>query len=184
MNQLCLLSNLTSSEWAAWVQAIGAIAAIVGAAWIAIWQSRRQHAISLSVIREEHRLARTSLVQSLLALSTACARGMEFASRQFPDRETTHRIAMKEIHFDLGELQSIDNALSSIPLHSLPHGLVPLTMMLASTVRQFVAKIEGALKYQRGMDAAAFQDFFMSLAQMQQSLAKTREDIAAEVQRA
>lgn len=29
MNNLCFLSNLTSSEWAAWVQAIGSIAALV-----------------------------------------------------------------------------------------------------------------------------------------------------------
>ena len=32
---------VSSSDWAAWVQAFGSIGAIVAAAWIAIWQSKK-----------------------------------------------------------------------------------------------------------------------------------------------
>lgn len=43
MNQLCLLTNLTSSDCAAWAQAfVGSIAIIVGAV-VVIWQTRRAH---------------------------------------------------------------------------------------------------------------------------------------------
>jgi len=184
MNELCLLSNLTSAEWAAWVQAIGSIAAIVGATWIAIWQSRRQHDNSLAVMRAEHRLSRTELARTLLALSVNCSRAMEHAAKQFPDRETVHRIADEEAHFDFNELRTIENAVIGVPLHSLPHRLVPLTMILSSTVRQFREKVESALRFHRQMDATAFQDFFAVLGQMQASLSLTCKDIQVEVERA
>ena len=45
MNTLCFASNLTSTEWAAWLQAIGSILAILGATGIAVWQARKQHNI-------------------------------------------------------------------------------------------------------------------------------------------
>lgn len=41
------------SDWAAWVQAVGSIAAIFGAAGVAIWQARKQHKNSLDLVRSE-----------------------------------------------------------------------------------------------------------------------------------
>jgi hypothetical protein len=41
------------SDWAAWVQALGSIAAIFGAAGVAIWQARKQHEDSLNLVRAE-----------------------------------------------------------------------------------------------------------------------------------
>lgn len=41
MHELCFLSNLTSSEWAAWVQAIASALAIVAGAWYVRYQARR-----------------------------------------------------------------------------------------------------------------------------------------------
>jgi phosphoribosylcarboxyaminoimidazole (NCAIR) mutase len=41
------------SDWAAWVQAVGSIAAIFGAAGVAIWQAHRQHKNSLDLVRSE-----------------------------------------------------------------------------------------------------------------------------------
>lgn len=181
MNELCPFANLTSTEWASWIQAGGSIAAIVGAAWIAIWQSRRQHETSLALMRAEHRLARTELARTLLALSTNCARAIEFVAKQFPDREAVHRIAEQETHFDFNELRMIETAVTGIPLHSLPHSLVSLAMILTSTVRQFREKVESVLRSHRQMDAAAFEDFFSVLSQMQQSLAQTCKEIESVV---
>ena len=56
MNRLCFASNLTSSEWAAWVQAIGSIAAIFAAIWIMSYQQRREAA------RERNRRFERTLV--------------------------------------------------------------------------------------------------------------------------
>jgi hypothetical protein len=41
------------SDWAAWVQAIGSIAAIFGAAGVAIWQAHKQHMNSVDVVQSE-----------------------------------------------------------------------------------------------------------------------------------
>lgn len=179
-----IFTNLTSAEWASWVQAFGSIAAIIGATCIAIWQSRRQHDNSLAVMRAEHRLARTELAQALLALSVNCLSAIEHATRQFQSREAVHRIADNETHFDFNELRTIESAVIGIPLHSLPHRLVPLTMILSSTVRQFREKVESVLRFHRQMDATAFQDFFSVLEEMQESLSLTCKDIQLEVESA
>jgi hypothetical protein len=184
MNQLCLLSDLTSSEWASWVQAFGSIAAIFGATFIAIWQSKKQHAISLSVLRAEHRLARTEAARALLSLSVNCKRALEHSANQFPDREAVHSIAEGQRHFDFNELNVIEGAVRSIPLHGLPHQLVPLTMIVSSTVRQFRENVELALQRHRTMDGAAFMTYFEALNGLRSSLALTCKDIEAEVRRA
>lgn len=52
------------SDWAAWVQAVGSIAAIFGAAGVAKWQARKQHKSSLDLVRaEQQHFAYALLVQ-------------------------------------------------------------------------------------------------------------------------
>ena len=183
MNQLCLFTNLTSAEWAAWVQAVGSVAAVAAAIWIASAQSSRQHKTSMQVLREEHRLARIELARTLLALSMNCQKLVKHITGQMPDRSTIHRIATGEAHLDLRELRILESAVDGIPLHSLPHTLVSFTMILGSTIRQFREKVEAALHFHREMDAKAFEKFFEMLGQMNRSLAATCEDISNEVKR-
>lgn len=183
MNQLCFLSDMTSSEWAAWVQAIGSIAAIFGAAGIAIWQSRKQHHSALELLRTEQRLSRTELARALLSLSKNCLRLLDYAATQFPTRDAIHNVAEGRVHFDFNELSVVEGAVRDIPLHSLPHGLVSLTMMVSSSVRQFRENIEFALKSHRTMDANEFEKLFRVLAEMRESLKLTCVDIEAETER-
>ena len=84
MQELCFISGMTSSEWASWVQAIGSIAAIFGAAGVAIWQSNKQQKNSLALLRTEQRLTRTELARALLTLSTNCQRAIAHCAAQFP----------------------------------------------------------------------------------------------------
>lgn len=183
MNELCFLSGLSSSEWAAWVQAVGSVAAIFGAAGIAIWQAGKQHKSSLEVVRAEHRLAGVATARALHSLSTNCQRAMAHAAVQFPSREAVHCIAEGRTHFDLEELKVIEGAVRSVPLHALPHQLVHLTMILSSTVRQFRENVEFALQSHRTMDGGAFEKFFGVLGELQRSLGLTCTDIQAEVVR-
>ena len=44
--------KLSASDWAAWVQAVGSIAAIIGAAAIAIWEAHRQYKGSIRAAEE------------------------------------------------------------------------------------------------------------------------------------
>ena len=183
MNNLCLMTNLTSAELAAWVQAVGSVLAIVAAALIAIWQSRSQHRSAMQLHRAEQRHARVELSKTLSMLAKNCAKAVAYSSARLRDRESVYSIAEGDMHFDLGELRRIDNAIAGIPLYSLPDTLVTSTMILSATVRQFIEKVEMALRLHRQMDADAFEDLFRTIGEMNKSLKKTCEDIETEVDR-
>lgn len=181
MSELNVISNLTGSEWPAWVQAIGSIVAIFGATGIAIWQSKKQHDNSLKLLSAEHRLARLEVAQALLSLSTSSLRLLKNYTKQLPDRSAVHNVADGIIHLDLNELKVVEGAVQTIPLYSLPHQLVSLTMMVGSTIRQFREHVELVIQVHRKMDAAQFDAFFTNMSEMQKSLKKTCDDIQAEV---
>jgi hypothetical protein len=86
MNELCFLTGLTSSEWAAWVQAIGSILAIVAAWWIGHRQLR--HAARTL---EQAERANTEAVSSALYL--ICEQAVELVAEveRFPD---THGLSV------------------------------------------------------------------------------------------
>jgi hypothetical protein len=183
MHQLCFLTNLSSSEWAAWVQAIGSIAAVVGTALVAIWQSRRQHHSSLMILRTEHRLQREELSKALLVISRNTSREIVRVIEQLHDRDAVHSAAEKLIYFDFNEIQVLERAILDIPLHSLPHNLISLVMILNSTVRQFRENVEAALGRHRTMDAAGFTKFFSALGEMRRALERICTDIEFEINR-
>jgi uncharacterized membrane protein len=78
MIELCFMSNLTSSEWAAWVQAIGSIGTIIIAAWVAVWQVRKYHDNALAVKATEKLNEKIELGKTLLALSINCSKALLF----------------------------------------------------------------------------------------------------------
>lgn len=179
----CVSASAGTSEIAAWVQAIGSILAIIAAAWIAIWQSRTQHRSAMALYKAEQRHTHAELSKTLLVLAKNSARAMVHFSGLLTDREAVHRMGSGEVYPNLGELRRIDKAIESIPLHSLPDTLVTPTMILSSTVRQFMEKVEMALRFHREMDAAAFEDLFRTLAEMNTSVKQTCEEIAVEAKR-
>ena len=73
--------------------------------------------------------------------------------------------------------------MASIPLHSLPDTLVDPTMIISAYVRQFIAKVEMALRTHRVMDSDAFDDLFKFFAATNNGLEETCKDIEAEVRR-
>lgn len=93
---LCLSLDMTSVEWAAWVQAIGSILAIVGAVGIAIWQSRRQHRSAVELIAHEQAHQKYELATTLHTLSSNCLKAMKHLSEQVSSREKVHEIAGAE----------------------------------------------------------------------------------------
>ena len=181
MSELNVVSSLAGSEWPAWVQAIGSVVAIIGAAAIAIWQSKKQHENSLNLLSTEHRLARLETAQALLSLSISSLRMLNNYAKQLPDRSVVHNIGDGTTHLDLNELKVVEGAVKAIPLHSLPHQLVSLTMMVGSTLRQFREHVELAIKVHRQMDAEQFEAFFTNISGMKNSLKHTCDDIQAEV---
>lgn len=181
MNTLCFLPNLTNAEWAAWVQALGSVVAIVAAAWIAIHQAKLQHQNALHLHMTEQRTARVEIAKTLSVLAENSSKTMKHIAGQLNDYESVHRAAEGLIHCDIGELCRINTYLSGIPLHSVPYSLVTLTMVLGSTVLQFKEKVEMTLKLHRQMDADMFEDLFRTIVEMNASIEATCHDIATAV---
>ena len=183
MNQLCFAAGLTSSEWAAWVQAVGSIAAIIGTVGIAIWQSRQQHRASMALLLAERSFARVEAAKALQELSIGAHRLLEHSTKAFPDRQAVHDVADGRMFFDFGELRVIEGAIQAVPLHALPHDLVRLTMIVGSCVRQFRENIEFAMPRHREMDGQGFTTLFESLSSLTRNLGLTCKDIEAAVKR-
>jgi len=181
MNTLCFLSNLTSAEWAAWVQALGSTIAIGAAAWIAVHQAKLQHRNALNLHIIEQRTARVDIAKTLSVLAKNSAKAMRHIGGQLNDRDSVHKIAEGLIHCDISELRRIDKYLSEIPLHSVPYSLVTPTMVLGSTVRQFIEKVEMTLRLHRQMDASMFEDFFLTIGAMNSSIDATCRNVDIEV---
>ncbi len=181
MNDLCISSNQTSSEWASWVQAIGSVLAIIAAAWIARYQTRLQRESALVLHRTERQTARAEAAETLSVLADNSAKAMADVSGQLQGREAVTQAAKGLIHCDIGEVRRLDGYLSAISLHELPSSLITLTMILGSTVRQFKEKIEMALRLHGQMDATMFEDFFRTTALLNESAKATCRDIAEKV---
>lgn len=182
MNTLCFSTNITSAELASWVQAIGTIVAVLAAASIAVWQSKKQHESALALHKEEQRHERLEQAKTLLTLCQNTTKATNHFSEQMHDREAVHKIASKETYLDFGELQALQNATTNIPLYSLPSTLLTNAMILGATVRQFKQTIDMAIEIHRTMDADQFQELFTTLGEMNESLKLTCGDIEAAVQ--
>jgi hypothetical protein len=181
MTDLCITTNLTGAEWAAWVQAIGSIAAVIGAAAIAIWQSRTQHRSALALLLAEKRHATLETALTLGTLATNCAAEVSRLTESLSSRQAVSSFATGEQHLDLGELRVLENAVLAIPLYSLPHPLVSPAMVLGSTLRQFRSTVEFALQHHRAMNSDAFDRFFSSCSAMSGSLSSLLADIEQEI---
>jgi hypothetical protein len=187
MNTLCFASNLTSEEWAAWVQAIGTIIAILAAMGIAMWQSRQQHKSALALHKAEQRHSRVELAKTLLALCRNCTKAVGHFTDQMSDRESIQKIATRETYFDFGELQTLQNATLNIPLHSFPDTLVTPAMVLGATIRQFQHTVDMAIQIHSQihnvMEPEEFEKFSKTFREFNQSLELTCADIEVAVQR-
>ena len=183
MNELCIFSNLTSAEWAAWVQAIGSVVAIGAAAWIAIYQAKLQHDNALELHKTEKRTKQLDITKTIHVLAINSSKAMKNIAAKLNDRESIYKAAEGLEPCDIGEVERINTYLGDIPLHEVPHSMVAHTMILGSSVRQFMEKVEMALELHRKMDASMFEDFFRTLDEMNTSMEATCNDINAEIVR-
>lgn len=102
MNELCFMSNLTSSEWASWVQAVASVSAIAAGA-LGIWiQMGRQAAQDRRREAQQLRTIWTYAYHSRVELQFMAETG------------TDGRM------FEPSSLQSMVKALAAIPLTSIP----------------------------------------------------------------
>ncbi len=177
MNTLCFSTDLTSTALAAWVQAIGTIVAVLAAATIAVWQSRRQYQNALAIHKEEQRHDSLEQAKTLFTLCQNCSKATKHFATEMSDRESVYLIATQKKYLDFGELQSLRNATSNIPLHSLPSTLITHAMVLGANIRQFKQNIDTAIQLHKNMDTIQFEIFFNILKEINNSLELTCSDI-------
>lgn len=181
MKEYFLFPNLTSSEWAAWIQAICSVSAIIAAAGIAIYQSSKQHKSALALHNREKLDAQVDIAKVLLSLAVNTSKVMINIEKQLSSRESISNVVdgLEPCAFD--EILRIDKYLNDIPLYTIPSSLVTSTMILGSTVLQFKEKVEMTFRLYRTMDASKFDDFFKCLAQMNITIESVCNIIAAEL---
>ena len=181
MKEFYFFLNLTSSEWASWIQALGSVLAIIAAAWIAIYQSGKQHKSALALHNREKRDAQIDITKVLLALAENTSKVMINIEKQLSNRDSISNVVDGLEPCALDEILRIDKFLNDIPLYTIPSSLVNSTMILGSTVIQFKEKVEMTLRLYRKMDASMFDDFFECIAQMNITIESVCNIIAAEL---
>jgi hypothetical protein len=181
VNLLCLTTNLSSSELASWVQAVGSIAAVIGAAFVAWYQTSRQFKNELKLQRVQLAAQRAESARTLLKLAQSSSHALTYVTEKLPDRESIQRAADGLSSCGIGEIDRLDAHLRALPLHELPDTLITPALMMGSVVRQFKDKVEMALRLHRQMNAENFADFFGTMKQMNESVKETCADIETEV---
>jgi len=155
MYELCLVSNLTSSEWASWVQAIGAILAIIFAGYFIRWQvgeqGRQQRELSIEQQTEQRRLSKEDEIRRLRIVASAF-----FHCRCL--LETMKRRVARELPTD-AELELLVHhaqAMYAIPAMDVPDPRATYAIASArsavETLRrelEIIAGNEGALAHQQ-----------------------------------
>ena len=135
MHNLCFMSNLSSEEWAAWVQAVGSILAIIAAIWIA----SRQHRIAVAEAKRERveqaeRTARLSTIfgEQLLACVADMVRGCVYENRQLVGR------ALSRLHEVVQFSRSVD------PAELPPTAIWPYMSLrvIAAQARRYAESVE------------------------------------------
>lgn len=181
----CLLFpwGLSREECASWVQAWGSILAIVLAVGIAVYQAKKQQKITLDALAERRRQDHMRTAETLSALAKSSLKLQRAMTGKLNSREAVFDAAKDGLPFDMPSLRALERSLDSIELHALPASLIDRSMILSATVRQFRAKVEMALQWYNLMDAAAYDDFFKTLDEMNSSLKRTAEDFDAELLR-
>ena len=173
MNNLCFLSNLTSTEWAAWVQAVGSIVAILAAVKMALWQSKRQYSDALSLQQSELKRSRIENAKILMHISKNGVLAIDHFISQMSDRESISKISTRETYFDFGELDHTVERSMNIPLYNLPEDLVTPAMVFSATTRQFKHLVDIAIEEHKEMVSDDFDELFNSLKECRESLYET-----------
>ena len=128
MNNLCFMSGLTPSEWAAWVQGIGSILAVAVAAGIALWQKQQTEASRLSELRRRVDIGfETSLQFGALAMQEMVI--MQSEGKQLGETAVRSHVAVLDELLALARGIALDDTTPRVSV-----AVVKLRVIVAETV--------------------------------------------------
>jgi phage-related tail protein len=173
--QTCLLLpiDLTRSECASWVQAIGSVFAIGAAIFAAIFQANRQQAITRQAMLDQANQATLSTASALKELAKSASKFQLHIKSILSTRDAVYEAGVNGIPFAMAMLSGLERSLNAIEVHKLPATLVRFGLILPASITQLRMKVEMTLKHHQQMDADAFDDFFQTLDEMTDSLQKS-----------
>jgi hypothetical protein len=181
-NYLCMFTNLTSSEWAAWVQAIGSILAIVGSVGVAIWQLKRQQEAAAKLERDRRDNGEIEAARSIREL---CARSVNVANavrEQLGDKAKIAAICTGREYYYRGALEYLEKAIASIPLHTLPSRFVVFPMLINGCVEQLRRNVDVALEHYSTLNDDQLHTFLHALSEAHAQLQRELTAIDAAIQ--
>ncbi|SAL80429.1 hypothetical protein AWB67_05621 [Caballeronia terrestris] len=148
----------SSSDYAAWVQAFGSIGAIIAAALIAIWQSKKtvQQINQQKVDRDAERLVTVhSIVYTAVVLQRSVTQQLRQNGLMLASPE-------ERIGF-MPDVLRLEKALDQIELHLLPNGLVQYTLKVSATFTAFRILLEQVLSTSSETDEKILDDYIFTL---------------------
>jgi hypothetical protein len=172
------------SEAAAWVQAIGTIAAVVGAAWVAagdVRASRRREALIQAEV--ERREARTALATRTAALNLAVLATAQIHDFHLLLRDEARRGRISRVSPSLG-LLSTERLLTAFPIQSLgdASAMVEFSRFPAAlaTAAEIYANLEAAVRaaddHQHG---DIFADYAAQMSRLEEATRRRLQDLGA-----
>lgn len=111
MHNLCLIGTLSSSDLAAWVQAIGSILAVIVAMIVVILQN----SLEKSRTKQHQNNLITSYLACVISLTGGLREKAELLNKWCENGDTSH----ENLYFMLNEVDAINNALQNIPVWEL-----------------------------------------------------------------
>jgi hypothetical protein len=181
---LCMSTELSSTDMAAWVQAIGSILAIAGAVGTAIWQMTRSQANAMKLERIRQHNSEIDLAKTIRELCKRSTALVTYTIGAIGDRQEVHELATGQKNYYDGDLEYLKTALASMPLHMLPSRFVKFPMFVRSQLGQMQLNIEAVLKNRDTLDAADLDAFGKSLNVTLRNLEAAYGEIDLEIQTA
>ncbi|SOE48491.1 hypothetical protein SAMN05446635_0223 [Burkholderia sp. OK233] len=171
--------SVQAADWPAVVQAWGSILAILAIGIVAWWQSSRAQSLMLATIEQQRKEDNHRTADTLLAMAESALKLQKHVAAKLNSREAIYEAAEdNRMPFEMPEVNALVTSFDAIELHALPAALIPLTLMVRSSLRQFRDKIVMVFDLHKKMDAAQFDDFFATMASMQKSMEDTISDMS------
>ncbi len=152
----------SSYGFAAWVQAIGSIGAIIAAGAIASAQAARQFRDAGKLQASVALSVDLRMTESVEAIAMNCSKRMLLCIKDIGwDRDYITQIVDGPRHYDDKAMAQILSYLDAIPLHSLPSSTVIVNVIhMRAVARQVGEKIDLVFGSYRNLNGSHFQDFF------------------------
>lgn len=173
-----VLSKLSASDWAAWIQAFGVFVAIYFTSSVARTQSEKQYKNSINLKAIEEYEKRLMLTESVTEIFKNASNRIKYIEVQLADRKAIYDVATKRKYYDLDCLTDILGAFKQIPLHDLSSAkLVSAVMHSIATIRQLDIQVDKSLTEARTMNAEDFDKVLITIKEVSASMESTCSDV-------